>query len=175
MKRIVVGLLIVLSWTARPLFPDFLLILHRGDSEKQGLETPSSTEENSGAVPGGVGRRPILIITNLETQLSELKIKDVRDIFTGKKTRWNGSGKIIIATLENSDIHNNFVQQFLKKTPSQFKNHWRQKVFTGEGLLPRSFSSEESLIDFVASTKGAVGYISSPTDKPVKNITIIDR
>jgi ABC-type phosphate transport system substrate-binding protein len=115
-----------------------------------------------------------LIIANPDTQLSSLNKKDVQDIFTGKRTRWNGDGKIIIATLEDSEIHREFVRRFVKKTPAQFKNYWRQKVFTGEGMIPRTFRDEQSLIDFVVVTKGAVGYISTPTDRPVKIITISD-
>lgn len=117
----------------------------------------------------------VIIITNPDTELSSLKKKEVQDIFTGKRTRWNGSGKIVIATLEDLQIHEEFVRNFVKKTPFQFKNFWRQKVFSGEGMLPKIFRDEESLIDFVAGTKGAVGYISSPTGKAVKIIAISDR
>jgi ABC-type phosphate transport system substrate-binding protein len=142
MRRIMLGLFIVLSWATWSVFPE------------------------------------VLIITNPDTQPSALKKKEVQDIFTGKRTRWNGSGKIIIATLEDSKVHREFVRQFVHKTPSQFKNYWRQKVFTGEGLIPRTFKDEDSLIEFVASTKGAVGYISSPDGKPtnipVKVIAIED-
>jgi ABC-type phosphate transport system substrate-binding protein len=116
----------------------------------------------------------VLIITNPATELSSLKKKEVRDIFTGKKTRWNGSGKIIIAVLENSRVHKEFLWQFVRKTPSQFKNYWRRKVFTGEGKLPKSFRSEAELVEFVARTKGAVGYISSPTSRNVRAISILD-
>lgn len=112
----------------------------------------------------------VLIITNPDTHISSLKKKEIKDIFTGKRTRWNGSEKVIIATLKNSEVHEEFLRQFVKKTPSQFKNFWRRKVFTGEGKMPKTFKSEARLIDFVASTKGAVGYISSPTTKPVKII-----
>jgi len=116
----------------------------------------------------------VLIIANPGTELSSLKKKDIKDIFTGKRTRWNGSGKITIAILENLDVHKEFLWEFVRKTPSQFRNYWRRKVFTGEGMLPKSFGSEAELIDFVAGTKGAVGYISSPAKKPVKVIEIKD-
>ena len=112
----------------------------------------------------------VLIITNPDTQISSLKKKEIKDIFTGKRTRWNGSGKIIIATLKNSEVHEEFLREFVKKTPSQFRNFWRRKVFTGEGKMPKTFENEASLIEFVARTKGAVGYISSSTDRPVKII-----
>jgi len=117
----------------------------------------------------------VLIISNPDTHISSLKNKDIQDIFTGKRTRWNGSGQIIIATLYDSEVHKEFLEQFVKKTPSQFKNYWRQKVFTGEGMLPKTFQNEESLIEFVASTRGAVGYISAPTDRPVRIMLINEK
>lgn len=116
----------------------------------------------------------VLVITNPDTQLSTLDKKDVMDIFTGKRTRWNGSGKITLAILEDSELHREFLQEYVKKTPSQFKNYWRRKVFTGEGRIPRTFANEAELIDFITSTKGAVGYISGPTTKPVKVLEISD-
>ncbi len=115
------------------------------------------------------------IITNSDTQLSSLKAKEVKDIFTGKKTRWNAKTKIILAVLQDSKIHKIFLKTFVKKTPTQFRNFWRRKVFIGEGKIPKTFKSEAGLIDFVARTKGAVGYISTSTKKPVKIIVIKDK
>lgn len=114
----------------------------------------------------------VRIITNPGTEIPPLKKKDIKDIFTGKRTRWNGSGKITIAILEDSETHSEFLREFVKKTPSQFRNYWRRKVFTGEGTFPRTFGSEAELMDFVAATKGAVGYIGSPPKKNVKVIEI---
>ncbi len=117
----------------------------------------------------------IQIITNPTNPLSILNKKDIQDIFTGKKSQWDNDGKIIIAILEDSQTHREFVQHFIKKTPAQFRNYWRQKVFSGEGMIPKTFKTEESLIAFVAETKGAVGYISSTTEKQVKIIPISDK
>jgi ABC-type phosphate transport system substrate-binding protein len=117
----------------------------------------------------------VLIISNPDNKISTLKNKDIKDIFTGKRTLWNGHGQIIIATLYDSEVHRKFLEKFVQKTPSQFKNYWRQKVFTGEGMLPKTFKDEESLIEFIASTRGAVGYISSPPHKPVKIMHISDK
>ncbi|MCP5046183.1 MAG: hypothetical protein GY940_03365 [bacterium] len=117
----------------------------------------------------------VVLITNPGTKISSLDKKDVKDIFTGKKTFWDGNCKITLAILEGSEVHNVFLRKFIKKTPSQYRNFWRRKVFTGEGKNPKSFKNEARLIDFVARTKGAVGYISAPTTKPVKVIEIGER
>jgi len=99
----------------------------------------------------------IIIIAHPDTPVSLLKREEIRDIFTGKKTLWNNTTKITISILTDSDAHRKFVRDFIKKTPAQFKNFWRQKVFTSEGTIPRTFQTEESMIEFVAKTKGAVG------------------
>ena len=116
----------------------------------------------------------VLIVANNETRLTALKKKEIRDIFTGKKKRWENNGKIILAVLKKPAVHKQFLRQFVHKTPSQFRNYWREKVFTGEGTIPRSFKTEKSLIDFVARTKGAIGYISFPQNKRVKIVKIVD-
>ncbi len=112
------------------------------------------------------------IIGNPDLPLSSLKPKELKDIFTGKKTRWNGGGKIVIATLKDSDVHRDFLRKYVKKTPSQFRNFWRRKVFTGEGQGPKRFADEASLMQFVAKTKGAVGYMCAVPGKKVKVIEI---
>ncbi|MCP4221573.1 MAG: phosphate ABC transporter substrate-binding protein [bacterium] len=114
----------------------------------------------------------VMVITNPDTEVSTLKKKEIRDIFTGKKTRWSDGRKIIITILESREVRKEFLWECVRKTPSQFRNYWRRKVFTGEGTLPKSFRTKKELMDFVAATKGAVGYISGPADKRVKVIKL---
>ena len=63
---------------------------------------------------------------------------------------------------------------YLKETPDQFRTAWRKAVFTGQGAMPRAFESEAALLQFVASTPGALGYLSRvvPEDK-VKPLSVL--
>ena len=47
-------------------------------------------------------------------------------------------------------------------------------VFTGQGAMPRAFESEAALLQFVASTPGALGYVNRvvPGDK-VKPLSVL--
>ena len=116
----------------------------------------------------------IEIITHPDTHVASLKKKDIRDIFLGRKKSWDKNEKITLATLKEGEVYEQFLNGFVNKTPFQFRNYWREKVFLGEGENPRFFETEERLIDFVVRTKGAVGYISSQTSRPVKIIPIIE-
>ncbi len=42
----------------------------------------------------------------------------------------------------------------------QFERTWRKKVFTGTGSMPKAVKTEKSLIEKVARTGGAIGYVS---------------
>lgn len=112
------------------------------------------------------------IIANPGVKTLELKKKDIRDIYTGVTKIWETDGKVIIAILEGSELHKQFLEEYVNKTPIQFRNYWREKVFTGEGESPKPFKTEEELIEFVAKTRGAIGYISSPTEKAVTFVKI---
>jgi hypothetical protein len=116
----------------------------------------------------------MLIITHPDTHVASLKKKDIRDIYLGRKKSWEKNDKITLATLKKGKAHKQVLDRFVHKTPFQFRNYWREKIFLGEGESPRSFETEERLINFVSRTKGAIGYISSPTTRSVKIIPIIE-
>jgi ABC-type phosphate transport system substrate-binding protein len=96
----------------------------------------------------------------------------VRNIFLGKKTKWDNGQQIVIVTLKDSETHKNFLKKYIAKTATQFKSYWKKQVFTGKGSVPKSFEKEEDLLDFVAGTEGAIGYVSSGLNTDaVKTIT----
>jgi len=47
-----------------------------------------------------------------------------------------------------------------RENPEEFRSQWRKVVFTGQGAMPKAFDSESALIEYVADTPGAVGYVS---------------
>jgi len=116
----------------------------------------------------------MLIITHPDTPVDSLEKKEIRDIFLGRKKSWDKNEKITLAILKAGNAHKQFLNLFINKTPFQFRNYWREKVFLGEGQSPRPFETEEKLINYVARTKGAVGYISSIKTGSVKIIMVID-
>lgn len=115
----------------------------------------------------------VLLIANNDTTLDTLTQTDVMNIFLGKKTTWDTGNKITFVTLKEGPTHHKFITTYVKRNPTQFKNHWKQMLFTGKGVIPKSFESDKDMIDYVSKNKNAVGYVSSvaPTDN-VKVIAI---
>jgi hypothetical protein len=77
-------------------------------------------------------------------------------------------------TLKGGPVHEVFLRNHVGESPDEFRAQWRKAVFTGQGAMPRAFDNEAAVILYVATTPGALGYVShvSPQDK-VKCIPII--
>ncbi len=105
----------------------------------------------------------VLVIVNSGVAQGEISAKDLGNIFLGKKSSWDGGMKTVPVTLEAGDAHEKFLKSYIKKSSSQFSTFWKQAVFTGQGIPPKSVTSEADVVKFVNENAGAVGYILSST------------
>lgn len=91
---------------------------------------------------------------------SSVSASDLKQMFLGKKKSWPNGDKVVLVVLKGGATHDSFMSNRVGKSPSQFLSFWKKLVFTGKGVMPKQASSEEELLQMVASTKGAVGYVS---------------
>ncbi len=103
----------------------------------------------------------ILIVCNSRVVDTTLSKNDIKDIFLGKKTKWSDKTKVHFATLNDEDVHKLFLKKYIKKTASQYRNYWKQLIFTGKGKAPKKFDSVEKMLKHIAVTDGSIGYIST--------------
>jgi hypothetical protein len=67
-----------------------------------------------------------------------------------------------------------FSQQVLHNSPEDLEDYWRDMYFNGVSP-PFVLASEEAVIRFVASTPGAVGYVSQcAVDRRVSVVAVLD-
>jgi ABC-type phosphate transport system substrate-binding protein len=116
----------------------------------------------------------VVIIANKNVPVSSLSIKEVNNIFLGKRGQWVQGSKIEIVILEGCAAHDVFLKSYLQKTPSQYDRYFRTLVFTGKGKAPRIFSTETEVVSYVSINEGAIGYVSSETDTRSVKIIIVD-
>lgn len=105
----------------------------------------------------------VIVIVNKEAPASSLDKASLSDMYLGKKTLWDKNTKVALSVLKGGAIHDQFVEKFVGKTAAQFQSYWNKLLFTGAGTPPTAFKTEKELVDFVARTKGAIGYIDSAT------------
>lgn len=123
-------------------------------------------------LPSLVWAGGVVVIGNASVPDASLSKQEVGNIFQGKKTTWDDGSRIVFVVLKGSAAHDQFLKEYVGKTDSQFDTFWKKQMFTGKGTPPQSFDSDQAMIDFVARTAGAIGYVS--TNANVANVKTIN-
>jgi ABC-type phosphate transport system substrate-binding protein len=113
----------------------------------------------------------VILVVNKSAQISEISASDLRAIYTGTKTRLSDGSHAVPVTLKGGPANEVFLRNYLAERPDEFRAQWRKAVFTGQGAMPRAFDSESALIEFVAATPGALGYVSHVS--PNENVKVL--
>ncbi len=116
----------------------------------------------------------IVIVTNSSVDTQSMTKQQLKSVFLGQRIKWDNNQRIKVAILKKTDLHKKFVRSFTQKSPSQFHAWWKRMLFTGKGSPPIRFDSEEKLIEYIAKTKGAIGYISSQSKADNLNTIIVE-
>lgn len=112
----------------------------------------------------------VVIVANRGVSISQISSMQLRDIFTGVRSRLDDGSRAIPVLLKGGPAHEVFLRNHVGDNPEEFRTRWRKAVFTGQGSMPREFASESALLDYVAATPGAIGYVSrvsNPSDVKV--------
>jgi ABC-type phosphate transport system substrate-binding protein len=115
----------------------------------------------------------VLIITNKSVSVSHISDGELRDIFTGIRSRFGDGSRAIPVVLKGGPVHEVFLHHHVGDNPDAFRARWRRAVFTGQGSMLKEFSSEAALLNYVAATPGAIGYVSRAGESDgVKVLTV---
>lgn len=116
-----------------------------------------------------------IVITNIASPVDSISIEELRDIYNGDRVFWKTGKRIRAARLsEDSPTYVEFVSEILGKSPTQFVQHWRHKLFSGKGLPPKVIDDAEKMIRYIEENEGSIGFIptskrlTSPKIKPVE-------
>jgi len=123
----------------------------------------------------GVARPETIVIVNNDVAESELDRMALQAIFLGKKTQWENGHTIVPVNLKGGATHQEFLKVIIRRTPAQYRTFWKRAIFTGTGMPPKSFATEEEIVAFVRESRGAVGYIDPSTPHEGVKVLSIQR
>ena len=114
------------------------------------------------------------LIANEQVEIKQLSKTTARSIFAMRVHEWPNGTPITVYVLQDQDpTHNQFCKSVLGMFPYQLRRIWDRQVFSGTGIAPIVVNSEQEILDAVANTKGAIGYISKDDADTHKRIQII--
>ncbi len=115
----------------------------------------------------------VVIIANKSVSQTILSIEQVNNIFLGKSKRLADNSPIYPVILSQSDAQIEFLNTYLDMSAlHQWNAYWNKRTFTGNGIPPRAFNNPQALVDFVALTEGAIGYVDQTSI--TEQITILE-
>ena len=105
----------------------------------------------------------VKVIANSNVNVTQVSRSDLKDIFLQTKTSLAGGGHVEPVLLKSGAAHELFVARHIGKTVATLINYYRSLVFSGKGTMPRMLGSDAEVVEYVAKTKGAIGYVSEET------------
>ena len=113
-------------------------------------------------VPATAG--DVYVIAHQSVALSEAEL---RDVYLGEK-QFAGSLKLV--PIDNPVVQGDFLAKAINMDPSKYAALWTKKGFRGGLAAPLIKAGDAEVISQVKSTRGAVGYISSPPPRGVSEL-----
>ena len=115
----------------------------------------------------------IRIIANPNVDASEISREELIRIFLITKTSLPGATHVE-PVLENAGISSElFLREYIGRTNTALMTYYRSLMFTGKASIPRSFASDSEVAEYVAKTKGAIGYVAlSASTAGVKTLRV---
>ncbi len=93
-------------------------------------------------------------------------------MFTMRLREWPGQQPVRVFVLKQDNAtHITFCKDILNVYPHQLQAGWDRLVYSGTGTAPETLQNEQEMLEAVARTPGAIGYIKEGT--PHENVSIV--
>lgn len=123
--------------------------------------------------PYAISDEPVYLAASDNVDVQSLGRKDLAAIFLGQKRHWPDGTRIKIALLDDHSDQLHLLEVVAERSPGQYWAHWRNIVFSGRGIMPRIFDSQEDLLDYLKKEKGAIGQLRSIEEAEQRDLSWI--
>jgi len=116
----------------------------------------------------------VAVIANKEVPADTIDKIQVLDFYTRDIKKWDSKTPVVVFDLKpDNDVKDTFYK-FLGKSTSRMKSIWLKKLLSGEGDPPEELKSQDEMVQKVATTPGAIGFVEhSRVNKDVKTLLLI--
>lgn len=116
-----------------------------------------------------VGFSQIAVIANPSVEDYTIDRAQFVKIYTLSATKWSNDASIVAFDLKQDNPVRAKMLDYISKEPLELRRIWLKAVASGSAKAPEAMSTEEEVIEKVAATPGAIGYVSaSKVGKGVK-------
>lgn len=110
--------------------------------------------------PLSAGTGQEVVIVNKNNPTTQLTSSDLKRIYNGNTKLWNNGHTVTPVVLSDSDpLSINFIQRLFGVDMDIWRGLWIQKTLSGSAIPPHQENNCSSVINFVSSEPGAIGFI----------------
>jgi len=116
------------------------------------------------------------VIVHPEVKGSQIQRAALTSIFLRRGAKWgDGSAVRPVDQSLRSPLRASFSSDVLQQNLIEVQMYWQREIASGH-VPPPVKSSDDEIVSFVASTPGAIGYVSPTTALPgtVREVAVID-
>jgi ABC-type phosphate transport system substrate-binding protein len=115
---------------------------------------------------------PYRVIVHPQNPITSVDRAFLRDALLKKTTRWPNDKAIYpVDLVARASARSRFSEDVLRRSVAAVIAYWQQQIFSGRGVPPPEFETDEKVVAYVLKHEGAVGYVSGTANlggsKPV--------
>jgi ABC-type phosphate transport system substrate-binding protein len=116
----------------------------------------------------------VAVIAHPSVPVHQMSSAELLDLYSGDVRQWRNGAPVVVLDLKPKSGIKDAFYGYLGKSSSRMKSIWMKNLLSGEGQPPEALASETEMLQKVASTRGAIGYIDRAlvTDAVVVLVTI---
>ena len=101
------------------------------------------------------------VVANSSIGVASVSPDDLKAVFLGTKTSLSDGGHVAPVLEKSGPAHEAFLKECVGRSDAALTNYYRSLVFTGKGSMPKTLGSDSEVVEYVAKTKGAIGYVAA--------------
>lgn len=103
---------------------------------------------------------PLVVIVHPDSGITQMSREEVAMIFMGSQKRLSsGLVAIPVEPMVPEESRALFYHLLVNLPLAQVRSYWAKLYFSGQAQPPRQAQSSEEVVEIVATTKGAVGFV----------------
>ena len=122
-----------------------------------------------------VGNAQTAVIVNKTVPQETMSEKDILDIYTLNWPRWDNGTRVTVFDLKREGKTKKAFYRHIEMDEDELRRIWLRKQFSGKAMPPKIVDTEEDVVDRVANTPGAIGYVSLNAARKNKDVKVVAR
>lgn len=102
---------------------------------------------------------PLAVIVNPQSGVTQLTREEVTNLFLGRQKRLGSFPAQPVDQVQPQEVLSRFYRLLVNKNTAEIGAYWARLYFSGQAQPPKKMESAREVIDYVATNKGALGFV----------------